>query len=396
MMSLPRSLRFVPTWAAALLFALALQGVAVAAVDCFSCHDRAAFQKKVKHQPVADGECSSCHSPHVARHKGMLQQTVSSLCSSCHGDEYGKSQQRVVHQPVRQGECLGCHDPHASDNNGLLKSSGSDLCFSCHTGLAKAYKYNHAPYAKGQCASCHQAHQSSQPYLLNKEPEALCLSCHPLASVQSKHPNYPAELGKCGSCHSPHGSNRPALVRNNLHEPYSTGCTDCHAGKGIPVKVDTCLECHPDVSEQMASSHNHLVRFGDNGCMACHSPHAGDEKRLLKGKERYVCGTCHEATFRRYDDNKFKHKMVGACNDCHAPHGSNHPAMFKVPINDACATCHAKHSAFTHPIGANVFDPRTGQMMTCASCHASKGTDFPYHTRLSGGKDLCVQCHRDR
>jgi predicted CXXCH cytochrome family protein len=145
----------------------------------------------------------------------------------------------------------------------------------------------------------------------------------------------------------------------------------------------------------MASSHNHLVRFGDNGCMACHSPHAGDDERLLKGKERHVCGKCHEATFKRHDSAKFKHKLTGACNDCHAPHGSNHPAMAKAPINEVCSGCHGKHGVFTHPIGEGVFDPRTGQMMTCASCHASKGTDYAFHTRFSGTRDLCTQCHRD-
>jgi len=392
----PRSLRFALASATMFLSLLAAHGTAMAKIDCFSCHDRAAFQMRLKHQPVADGECTTCHSPHVSRYKGMLQQKVQDLCYSCHTENTDEKSQAVVHQPVRQGECLGCHDPHSSNSNGLLKKPSSELCFTCHTGLAKKYKNNHAPYAKGQCSSCHQPHQSAQPYLLVKEAESLCLSCHPIASVRPKHPNYPAELGKCGSCHSPHGSDRPALIRNKLHDPYASGCKDCHAGVGVPVKVDTCLECHPEIGEQMASSHNHLVRYGENGCVACHSPHAGDDDRLLRGKERHVCGTCHEATFRRYEDNKFKHKMVGACTDCHSPHGSNHPAMAKAPINEVCASCHAQHSAFTHPIGERVFDPRTGQMMTCASCHASKGTDYPYHTRLSGAKDLCVQCHRDR
>jgi predicted CXXCH cytochrome family protein len=145
----------------------------------------------------------------------------------------------------------------------------------------------------------------------------------------------------------------------------------------------------------MASSHNHLVRFGANGCTACHSPHAGDDHRLLKGKERHVCGACHEATLNRHESSKFKHQMTDACNDCHAPHGSNHPAMAKGPINKVCGACHEKHGVFTHPIGENVFDPRTGQSLTCASCHASKGTEFPYHTRFNSKRDLCVQCHAD-
>jgi len=389
------SLRPAMTLAATMFFLLAMQGETLAAVDCFSCHDRAAFQKRVKHQPAAGGECSSCHSPHVARFSGLLQQQAQKLCYSCHTTEAAKHQQGKVHKPVRQGECLKCHEPHASDHTDLLKARQGELCFTCHTALPKKFKFSHTPYAEGQCASCHQSHQSQYPYLLVKEPESLCLGCHPLQTVRAKHSNYPGELKNCGSCHNPHGSDRPALIRNILHEPYAAGCNDCHNSKNEPVKIDTCLECHPEVIEQMASSHNHLVRFGENGCMACHTPHAGDDKRLLKGKERHVCGNCHEATFARHASAKFSHQMTDACNNCHAPHGSNHPAMAKAPINEVCSACHGQHGVFTHPIGENVFDPRTGQMLTCGSCHASKGSDNDYHTRFDRKKALCIQCHAE-
>jgi predicted CXXCH cytochrome family protein len=381
--------------AAALLLVLAVPASGIAAIDCFSCHQREPFQKRVKHEPVAAGDCSSCHSPHVARFPGLLQRQTHKVCYSCHDADASRHLQGVVHQPVRQGQCLGCHEPHASNQADLLRAEPTELCFSCHSTLPKRFKYTHTPYGRGQCSSCHQSHQSANPYLLVKSLETLCQGCHPLATVRAKHPNYPAELANCGSCHSPHGSNRPALIRNHLHDPYAAGCKDCHAGKGAPITIDTCLRCHAEVGEQMAASHNHMVRYGTNGCLACHSPHAGDNAQLLKGKERYVCGTCHEATFRRQETSKFKHQLTGACSDCHAPHGSNHPVMAKAPINDICATCHEHHSQFSHPIGTTVFDPRTGQMMTCASCHASKGTANPYHLKFSGLKDLCVQCHRD-
>ena len=394
-MLLFRSLQPVMILTATLLLLLATQRPAAAAVDCFSCHERADFQKRVNHDPAAKGKCLSCHSPHVAKFKGLLQQQVKDLCYSCHTEAAKEQRQGVVHKPVKQGECLGCHNPHASNQAGLLNNSSSEICFTCHTGLPKKFKNTHAPYAKGQCDSCHQPHQAPYPYLLAKEVEPLCLGCHALASVKQKHPNFPAELGSCGSCHNPHGSDRKDLIRNILHEPYAEGCQDCHVGKGTPVLIDTCLECHAEVSEQMASSHNHLVRYENNSCIACHSPHAGDDKRLLKGKERHICGKCHEATFKRWESSKFSHQNTDACNNCHAPHGSNHPAMAKAPINNVCSECHGKHGVFTHPIGENVFDPRTGQMMTCASCHATKGTDFEFHTRLSGAKALCLLCHMD-
>jgi predicted CXXCH cytochrome family protein len=378
---------------AALFAIITMQSFADAAVDCFSCHDRDIFQKRVKHEPAASGNCFSCHNPHVARFEGLLQLQVKELCYSCHEEIADQQSQGFVHQPVRKGECQGCHDPHSSDLDGLLIASPSETCFSCHTELPKKFKNTHAPYAKGQCSTCHQPHQSPYANLLTKAPEALCLGCHSLNTLQQKHPNYPEKLVNCGSCHNPHGSDRNGLIRNILHEPYAEGCGDCHTGKGVPVTIDTCLECHPEVGEKMASSHNHLVRYKDNGCVACHSPHAGDDKRLMKGKERHVCGTCHEATFKRHETAKFNHSMTDACNNCHAPHGSNHPAMTKAPMNTVCKECHAEHTEFSHPIGDDVFDPRTGQVMTCASCHASKGTNYDYHTRYDRKEELCLQCH---
>jgi len=392
-MLLSRSIRAVLTLSVTLSLLLAAPGIAKASIDCFQCHDRDAFQKKVKHEPASAGECLTCHSPHAARFGGLLQQEVKDLCYSCHADAAEQQNQGVVHLPVKQGKCLGCHNPHSSDQKALLKDKLANTCFSCHKELQKKYKHTHPPYAKGQCDSCHRPHQSANDNLLVTDSDSLCLSCHQRDAVQKKHPNFPEKLGKCGSCHSPHGSDRPAMIRNVLHAAYADDCSNCHEGKGVPVPIDTCLGCHPDVSEQMASSHNHLLHYGENGCVACHSPHAGDDERLLKGKERHVCGKCHEATFKRLETAKHSHPMEGDCNDCHSPHGSNHPAMAKGPVNDVCNKCHGKHGMFTHPIGENVFDPRTGQMMTCISCHATKGSDYPYHTRFSGKKDLCVQCH---
>jgi predicted CXXCH cytochrome family protein len=252
------------------------------------------------------------------------------------------------------------------------------------TIFSRRVSVTHAPFAQGRCFDCHETHQAAYPALLVKEGDKLCLGCHESGTVQKKHPNFPAEVKNCGTCHSPHGSDNRHLIRNVLHEPFSTGCNDCHVQKGVPVGV-----------EKMASSHNHLVRYGKNGCIACHSPHAADDKRLLKGKERYICSTCHSDTFKRYDTAHYKHMTTDSCTDCHVPHGSNYPNMTKGPINSVCAPCHEKHTEFTHPIGETVFDPRTLQTMTCVTCHSVKGSEHYKHLRLDGHKDLCVQCHRN-
>jgi len=394
-MQLRLSLRLTTILSLMLFLFLAAPEISPAAIDCFTCHDRETFQRKVKHPPAAEGECTTCHNPHVARYKGLLQKQVKDLCYSCHTDAAISQVQGVVHKPVEEGQCLGCHNPHASDEAALLNKRSSETCFTCHAEMPKQFKHTHSPYAKGQCSSCHYPHQSANNYLLVKAPEKLCLTCHSSQSVQQKHPNYPAEVKNCGSCHNPHGSDRVALIRNVLHEPYAAGCNDCHTGKGVPVGIKTCLECHEEVEKQMSSSHNHLIKYGRNGCIACHSPHTGNDKSLLKGKEVYICGTCHEDTFKRNIAARFKHQKTESCMDCHTPHGSNEPVMARAPINTVCARCHKRHSEFTHPIGETVYDPRTGQMMTCISCHSTKGTEYTTHLRFEGSRPLCVQCHRD-
>ena len=374
------------------LVVLLFNSSAAVAVDCFQCHTSSDYRKKVNHPPAAKGNCLSCHSPHVARFDGLLQQSVKDLCLTCHTDAGAGSEQGQVHQPIRSGNCLSCHNPHAADYDGLFKERPADTCLGCHQELPQRYANTHTPYIQGNCQACHQPHQSEHPYLLVKAADDLCLTCHHSAQITSKHPDFPAPPANCSSCHHPHGSERKGLIRNQLHAAYVTGCTDCHVGSR-PVGADTCFGCHPQVAAEMASSHNHLVRYGANGCIACHSPHAGDDERLLKGKERHVCGNCHAATFVRHDNAAFSHQQTQNCSDCHAAHGSNHPAMMKGPINEVCGDCHGDHATFSHPIGERVFDPRTGQMMTCGSCHATKGTNYEFHTRLNSDRALCVQCH---
>lgn len=361
---------------------------------CFTCHDKKVFTKKLVHKPLAAGECGACHNPHVARYERLLHKPGAELCFDCHRKQQKIFEKGIVHQPVRKGECLSCHDPHASDTRGLLKEKNlSGSCFKCHEELPKKYKFTHNPYARGRCMACHYPHQSEISLLLKKEPDKLCASCHKKDSIASAHPGYPGRLKDCLSCHNPHGSNRKKLVRNVLHKPYSKGCKDCHAKgkKGIA----NCLRCHEKIKEELYTTHNHITGSGGNSCTTCHSPHAGDAKNLLRGsRQSQVCRKCHEQSIQKAMMKRYKHQNLQECSNCHAPHGSNQLAMMKADHNAVCSACHETQGKFTHPVGDKVFDPRTGQQVTCVSCHDSMGTDFKFHLKKSGSKELCIQCHR--
>ncbi len=382
-----------------LVFALAVflisQGrPAAAASVCFDCHDRAGFSGSSVHQPVASGDCVACHNPHVAKYEGLFQQEAAELCYGCHSETRERFAKGEVHEPVRQGQCLSCHAAHASDAKGLLRGKLMESCLGCHTNLGKQYKVMHQPYARGQCAACHEPHNAGNIGLLRKESTAaLCSSCHSRESITAGHKNFPQEPKNCLSCHNPHGSDRKGLVRNVLHDPYSKGCGSCH--KGGRVSSDICLGCHQKVEEAARSLHNHMMGSAGNACVACHSPHAGDTKMMLRGSMNVVCRTCHEDTFRRHAPMEFKHRSsAGTCEKCHAVHGSNQVAMMKGDGNAICSQCHESQGEFSHPVGDKVRDPRNGQMMTCSSCHNPHGTEFKGLMRLSGVRDMCVQCHR--
>ncbi|BCO10280.1 hypothetical protein GF1_26560 [Desulfolithobacter dissulfuricans] len=62
--------------------------------------------------------------------------------------------------------------------------------------------------------------------------------------------------------------------------------------------------------------------------------------------------------------------------------------------NDVCVQCHEDQGKFTHPVGPEVLDSHTGQMVTCVSCHNPMGTEYKYHLIEEGKKALCVLCHK--
>ena len=363
-----------------------------AETTCFKCHKRADFRGKVVHQPVAKDQCSACHSPHVAHFKGLLQKSGASFCYGCHKEQAAIFAQGIVHQPVRQGQCLTCHDVHASEAKGLLKGRLAESCFACHKTLPSKFKHTHKPYAKGDCQACHRPHQSGNMQLLKSKPDELCLSCHKSDTLRQVHRNFPREVSDCLSCHNPHGSNRKAIVRDVLHKPYKKGCADCH-GQGR-MSAETCLRCHEEIREEVLALHSHLLDQEGCSCTACHSPHAGDTASLLKGSQKQICRSCHKDTFNNYQDKLYIHTEPFDCKECHAVHGSSHLAMLKDGGNKTCSRCHETQGKFTHPIGEKVLDPRSGQIVTCVSCHNPMGTDFRYNLKLSGTKDLCIQCHR--
>jgi len=364
------------------------------ATSCFTCHDRKMFTGKQVHQPVRESRCAVCHNPHVARYKGLLRLREDRLCYSCHTDSEQRFQVGMLHDPVVKGACSVCHAPHASDETALLKKNLAKRCLKCHEKTGKKFTVPHAPFAQGNCTACHRPHQADNPELLINTGPALCRNCHQPDEFTADHPDAPGRGGACLSCHAPHGSDRKGLIRDTLHQPYGEGkCDTCH-GRNTADSASSCLACHKKVQKEINATHNHLTMHRGNSCLNCHSPHAGDDSSLLKGPERLLCTGCHQATLGRYREMPDKHPPLDKCSLCHTPHGSNNLAMTRGDANAVCIQCHESQGKFTHPVGPDVLDSHTGQMVTCSSCHNPMGTRYKYHLKADGKKALCVLCHR--
>ncbi len=379
---------------------------------CLTCHTafNAKMNAKHVHTPLAQGDCSGCHNPHASNHGMLLDADADAICYNCH-DNVVPEGAVSSHKVAADGNCVSCHDPHSSANPANLVKGGSDLCFDCHKELGEkiaANKFGHSPVKKN-CLTCHNPHASANnDSLLKAEEPAVCLNCHKTdsSSFKLRHMNYPVEQARCSTCHDPHGSNSGAILADNVHEPIQKQmCNQCHneADSAQPFAVkkagfELCQGCHYDmINEAFAKNRLHWPLVDETGCINCHTPHASSEPGLLRGNMADVCGSCHADTLARQDRSQTKHQPIsdGECSTCHSPHASNNLFLREQKSTvDTCAQCHDWQTHSTHPIGAEVIDPRNPNLtLDCLSCHRTHGTEYKHFLYYQDIQSLCVQCH---
>jgi predicted CXXCH cytochrome family protein len=306
---------------------------------CLECHGKLA-EKKVIHKPVKD-ECGKCHQSNGKEHpkedvEGFtLIKEVPQLCYSCHDEKNIVKEQ--VHPPVKEGDCLSCHAVHSSNAEHLLSAAPPGLCYSCHNDLQKTIEtasVEHRAVKEGKfCMNCHSPHSSSEKKILIKQQPDLCLACH---------------------------------------------------DKTITIGDRTIQ----NMKTLLARSKYVHGAIENNGCTACHNPHASENKFLLTKsfpsgnyssaqKKNYdLCMDCHESAlfedekttestgFRNGDKNlHFVHvnKEKGrTCINCHNVHASNN--LFLIADK-------AKFGQWDMPINFNKL-PKGG---SCSpGCHGEK------------------------
>lgn len=378
-----------------------------ATADCMECHEdmRPVIEASVPHEPAYSEECTLCHSPHAARYAKLLNKRERALCAACHRDSVLSFQKGHIHTPVRQGKCVACHEVHGSEHEGLVTAEGNDLCFSCHEDVqAKAsWPTPHEPFAEGECSDCHDPHNSDHPDQLVAQANALCVLCHDAddAELVEAHYEVPIEGTNCRGCHDPHASRQDGLLLPFTHEPFTDGsCEACHRlDTATPQLVHStgrrlCDLCHQDFPRKNDPIVHQPV--ADGACGSCHLPHAGRHDGLLPATLRETCLTCHTDISERAQTAKSTHPTLfedgKSCDACHRAHTSTEEHLLVTGGIRTCLACH-ETERHGHPLGDDRIDPRTGEGITCVTCHDPHGTEFSYQLVGERSRGLCLECH---
>ncbi|HLY59576.1 MAG TPA: DmsE family decaheme c-type cytochrome [Terriglobia bacterium] len=265
-------------------------------------------------------------------------------CKACHSDMYD-SFEKTPHWkttldtkkgPEWQG-CEACHGP-GKKHVDAMSEAGSDAakieegkklifgfkgkeapeiskrCLSCHV-----YGEEHSNFARQahninnvSCIDCHSPHHAKQAdFLLVQKQPLLCYSCHSEVKADFNKPFHHRVnegLIKCTDCHNQHGGFLTKQLR-------STAAQDM-----------VCFKCHTDKAGPFVFEH---APVKTEGCVACHTPHASSNPRLLKRSQvNLLCLECHTLTVDSgapsapsFHNQSIKYQ---ACTLCHPMiHGSN-------------------------------------------------------------------------
>jgi predicted CXXCH cytochrome family protein len=185
----------------------------------------------------------------------------------------------ISHGPYEDGDCSLCHKNKDRKDPGPITGSANELCLGCHEDFQKvlARKSSHVA-AKESCVNCHNPHNAKLPKLLVEDSNALCLSCHEsisnlVSKAKVKHEALTTGA-KCANCHNPHGANVEHLLTSL---PFDL-CVNCHGKDGVKDQDGKALTNMKKLIADNPELHGPVAA---KDCSACHTPHGGDNFRLL-------------------------------------------------------------------------------------------------------------------
>jgi predicted CXXCH cytochrome family protein len=255
----------------------------------------------------------------------------------------------------------GVTEPHGG------YSSQTQLCGYCHTAhRAPGPNLHPYPTEKETCYQCHDGTGASTDIRSDfGEAEigsSTKTSFHPVPAPQDS-----LSL-TCGDCHTPHrlrteftfllrvwdgGAYRYSTASDPIGNAFCYACHGPSSAYPAPLGDHTAFETSvhntdPDIPDPPAGA---TGASSEIRCLACHEPHASDQRRLtLNGEEQEaLCYTCHTQA------------------DPNTSGGSNPYRAFTAAANDYTADANGVR-LFHHPI-SDADQPGGARQVECASCH---------------------------
>lgn len=290
-------------------------------VHCSLCHDEAAEEYKM-HGQLRIGvdpdlpSCWSCHGSHDIRpvddsHSRVHPKNLANTCKVCHTDmnlvkrhEFLREAPILLYENSVHGRatkkgiwvsatCNDCHSAPDADGNQtahrILSAGDPDspihyfnipkTCGKCHERVAQDYwegihgkMVEHGRVEAPVCTNCHGEHgiispdDPRSPVSAARLAEATCSPCHESVELNEK---YGVPVGRLRSyVDSYHG------LKAKAGEVEVANCASCHGAHRILPSTDpsssihptnlaeTCGECHPGISPELAKTSIHETATG--------------------------------------------------------------------------------------------------------------------------------------
>jgi predicted CXXCH cytochrome family protein len=290
-------------------------------------------------QTIIGRECQQCHSQEVetfpanvhGKSAKFLTDERSAKCVACH-----RNSEKHVETATRttMGEDPG--------NPAKLNSAqANQTCLDCHSGDRHLFEWRGGKHDREDmsCMSCHSVHHLRLPNWAEAGRER-ALTNQPAGLLDTESPDFMlSSLTVEETCFRCHGDKRKAFLQRSTHlfrtenrlaKVSCDACHDPHGGEGRRMMRDrtlndTCFECHAEKRGPFLWEHTPV----QENCMTCHAPHGSNHERLLTKRSHQLCQQCHiniiarHQTVAGYDVFTFNR----GCVNCHSQvHGSNHPS----------------------------------------------------------------------
>ena len=338
-------------------------------------------------------------------------------CVTCHGDvRLAKADDLHVHE-YTVGACAECHvqsnrAPVVVDRLQETRPSSAARTFSHADHLAvgatrKAGAAADDAYDELEsrvCLACHE--HSVQPlrapdgtampptYVLRDDREGYlgCMSCHDVPRFRA--PDH-GEWGSCVACHSFGEGDLKTLRPKTAVERAIVGevrffmPAQRHPGiSGTPDQA--CSDCHraplPETPSRIAGRRfDHASHLGPNptaqDCQVCHSGVATAVGPTAIGLawDEARAGSAPASQLLTFD--------LVSCASCHPGIALDPLSLATRARREVPTFSHADHLASS-------LDPRTGQPVTCTSCHDFEAEEQGGEIGVNEAARSCVQCHK--